>query len=210
MKYQVIVCDPPWAFGDGLKKMKRPVKRSAASQYKVMSVTDIKAIPVKELIDPRGCVLALWVPGTMLQDGLDVMKAWGFVQKQTFVWVKTKKDALKKETDMNKMTRVGMGRLFRQSHEIVLVGTAGKSIYNFLQDKGQRSVAFDLNQGHSTKPETLQDRLDLMFPNADKLEMFGRRTRTGWDVVGDAIDGLDINVAINGLRLLGTVDTDVV
>lgn len=199
--YRVICADPPWSFSDDLKQMKRPVKRSASSQYNVMSLQDIIAMDVKSLIDPEGTLLALWVPGSMLQAGLDVMKAWGFKQKQNFIWVKTKKDP-HLESDMNKMTRVGMGRLFRQSHETVLIGTAGKSVYKFLQDKSQRSVAFDPNKGHSVKPETLQDRLDLMFPGEKKLELFGRRLRPGWDVLGDAIDGKDINVAIQDLKSL--------
>jgi len=201
MKYQVILADPPWGFDDGLKKMKRKVKRSAASHYRTMTSKQVMALPVKGLVDPAGCVLALWVPGSMLQDGLDVMKAWGFKQKQIFVWVKLKKDYAK-EKDRQKITRVGMGRLFRQSHEIALIGTAGKSIYPLLKDKGQRSVMFDLNMGHSIKPDTLHVRLDLMFPTANKVEMFARRSQPGWTCLGDGIDGKDINTALQELAAL--------
>ena len=201
MKFGVISADPPWGFTDGLKKMKRKVKRSAASQYKTMTPKTVAALPVRDLVDPSGCVLALWVPGVLLQDGLDVMAAWGFQFKQVFVWVKLKKDH-KRETDWNCATRVGLGRLFRQSHEIALIGTQGKGVYRHLMNKAQRSVAFDLNTGHSNKPGTLQDRLDLMFPTSDKVELFGRRSRPGWYVLGDAIDGLDINDSIQGLASL--------
>lgn len=195
MKYQVIVADPPWGFSDGLKEMKRKVKRSAASHYRTMTAAQVAALDVPSLVDPMGCVLALWVPGSMLQDGLDVMKAWSFRQKQTYVWVKLKKDHAK-EPDPNKSTRVGMGRLFRQSHEIALIGTAGKSVYPLLRDKGQRSVSFDLNLGHSIKPATLQKRLELMFPTAQKLELFARRQLNGWTCMGDAVDGVDITESI--------------
>lgn len=198
MKFQVIVADPAWGFNDGLKKMKRSVKRSAASQYSVMTPAQVAAIPVSNVADPQGCLLALWVPGSMLATGLDVMKAWGFKQKQVFVWIKLKK-GYRDEEDWNDATRVGMGRLFRQSHEIALIGTSGKSIYPLLQDHSQRSVAFDLNAGHSVKPPTLQTRLDQMFPEANRLEMFARRTRKGWTSAGDAIDGKDITLAIQDL-----------
>jgi N6-adenosine-specific RNA methylase IME4 len=201
VKAQIITADPPWGFSDGLKKMKRKVKRSAESQYKTMTAKAVAAIDVRSIVDPNGCLLALWVPGSMLQDGLNVMKAWGFVQKQLFVWVKLKKDH-KKEQDPNRSTRVGMGRLFRQSHEIALIGTAGKSIYPLLVDKGQRSVAFDLNLGHSCKPSTLQRRLDKMFPSATKVELFARRQLAGWNCLGDGIDGKDISVAIQELGAL--------
>jgi len=195
---QCIICDPPWSFSDGLKKMKRPVKRSAASQYNVMSVNDIAALPVASLCNPVGCLLALWVPSSMLDQGFMVMNAWGFKLKQTFVWVKLKKEFALEE-DWNLGTRVGMGRLFRQSHEIALIGTSGKSVYPWLNDHSQRSVAFDLNQGHSTKPPTLHQRLDKMFPDVEKLEMFARRQRKGWTCIGDAIDGKDITISIQDL-----------
>ena len=200
MKFQVIVADPAWGFNDNLKKMKRPVKRAASAQYKVMTPAQIAAIPVAEVADPMGCLLALWVPGSFLVHGMQVMNAWGFTQKQVFVWVKLKKKYYE-EPDWNEATRVGMGRLFRQSHEIALIGTSGKSVYPWLDDHSQRSVAFDLNAGHSTKPPTLQKRLEKMFPGTDKLELFARRPRKDWLVLGDGIDGKDITQAVQELSL---------
>jgi N6-adenosine-specific RNA methylase IME4 len=198
--FGVIVADPPWAFNDALVAMKRKVKRSAASQYDVLKLGDIIDLDVASVADPAGSILVLWVPSSMLDTGLSTMKAWGFKFKQTFVWVKTKKNAMH-ETNMNDSTRVGMGRLFRQSHEIALVGTRGK-VYKHLVNKAQRSVAFDLNRKHSAKPEILQDRLELMFPDVPKLELFGRRVRSGWTVVGDEIDGKDIRDALQDLKML--------
>lgn len=195
MKAQVIVADPAWGFNDELKKMRRSSRRSAASQYTTMSPAQIAALPVRDIADPRGCLLALWVPGSLLVQGIDVLHAWGFSLRQTWVWVKLKKDHAQ-ESNPNNSTRVGMGRLFRQSHEIALIGVSGKSIYPFLQDRSQRSVGFDLNVGHSTKPETLQDRLDVMFPNTTRIELFARRQRPGWTCLGNAIDGADLSISI--------------
>lgn len=200
MKFNLIVSDPPWSFDDRLQKMKSPVRRSAVSQYDVMGPTQVANIDVKSVADPDHCVLALWVPSTLLREGLNVMAEWGFNFKQTFIWVKVKKSA-DKETDMNRMTSVGMGRLFRQSHEIALIGTMGK-VYGHLKNKAQRSVEFDINKGHSSKPALLQDRLDLMFPEGNKLEMFARTIRPGWTQVGNGIDGKDINDAIQELVTL--------
>lgn len=201
MKVQCIIADPPWGFEDSLKKMKNNVKRSAISQYRTMTTAQVAALPVKNIVDPEGCVLALWVPGSMLQDGLDVAKAWGFKMKQIFVWVKLKKD-YKSVSDWNTSTRVGMGRLFRQSHEIALICTSGKSVYKHLKNKGQRSVAFDLNAGHSIKPDQLHRRLELMFPTVERAELFARRTQVGWHTLGDGIDGKNIDVAIQELAAL--------
>lgn len=202
MTYKVISADPPWDFSDGLKKMKNPVKRSARSQYETLSREEVMNLDVASLADPSGCVLALWVPGTLLQDGLDVMNAWGFNHKQTYIWVKTKKEpfkALHDEENLENVLAFGMGRLFRQTHELALIGTSGKTVYPHLKNKSQRSVSFETNAGHSIKPEKLQDSLDIMFPDVLKLELFARRARTGWTCIGDGVTGKDIRESIQEL-----------
>lgn len=193
--FQTFIADPAWSFGDNLKKMKRKTKRAASAQYKTMTEAQIIALPIKQLIDPNGSIIALWVPGSHLLAGLRVLEAWGFTYKQNFVWVKLKKNH-KKEANANNYTRVGMGHLFRQSHEICLIGVAGKSIYKRLKNRGQRSVMFDLNVKHSRKPDLLHERLELMFPDAERLEIFARRERDGWTCLGDGIDGVDLNVSL--------------
>ena len=117
----------------------------------------------------------------------------GFRLTQSNIWCKTKKDPLinlKKsikdaiikndlnsidklfeEFDINDIVSCYMGRLFRQTHEICLLGVKGKHIYKQLKNKSQRSVHFAPNLEHSAKPPILQDRLELMFPDAKKLEI---------------------------------------
>ena len=89
MKFRVIIADPMWAFDDKLTMS--DVKRGAASNYPVLDVAGIKALQVEQLAEDDA-VLALWVPCSILQDGLDVMKAWGFRQVQEWVWVKLTTD----------------------------------------------------------------------------------------------------------------------
>lgn len=198
MKFEVVVADPPYSFSDRLTMSS--VKRGSSANYDTLSNNDIKNLNVEKIV-ADDAVLALWVPSSLIQSGLDIMKAWGFEQKQTFVWVKHKKEPLKEllkiiryssgqliksnmiNFDLNKILNFGMGRLFRQTHEIALVGTRGK-VYDKLQNRSQRSVLLDKNIGHSAKPEGLQDRLDLMF-KGPKLEMFARRVRPGWICVGN-------------------------
>ena len=222
MKYDLIVADPPWTFGDPLRMS--ATKRGAEDQYRVLTTEDIKKLEVEE-IAATDSVLALWVPSSLIQDGLDTMKAWGFIQKQTFVWVKTKKSPLGEllksvkrlirtnvgiddipgtidSFDINGILSFYMGRLFRQTHEIALIGVRGK-VYGNLQNKSQRSVLLDTNLKHSAKPEGLQDRLDMMFPQAKKLEMFARRERLGWACVGlecPTTPGEDIRDSIELLK----------
>jgi len=195
MKYQVIVADPPWKFGDELKSMKKKTKRSAISNYSVMDIEEIKALPISDLADKNGSILALWIPSILLPAGFDIMSCWGFQFKQTFIWIKTKKHVNQPINDPNDSLAFGMGRLFRNCHEIALIGTRGK-VYKMLENKSQRSVSLDANFVHSKKPDTLQDRLSIMFPTANKIEIFSRREKDGWCVLGNQIDGKDIREAI--------------
>lgn len=229
-KFNVIVADPPWFFFDGLKMSDTP--RGAAANYSLMKNEDIKSLSVKELVDPTGAILALWVPSSLLQEGLDTINAWGFKHKQTYIWVKNKKDpmsllrthamkfikyALKSKSfsnkdyldglistfdmfNMNNLLAFGMGRLFRQTHEICLIGTNNNGIYKSLKNKSQRSVSFGENLKHSAKPEHLQDSLELMFPSSNKLELFARRIRPDWTCLGNEVcNGEDIRVSLSKL-----------
>lgn len=226
MKFQVIAADPPWPFSDKLTMS--DVARGAEANYSLMSMKDIKELPIKNYADPNGCILVLWVPSSLLQDGLDTMKAWGFEHKQTYIWVKTKKQPLKDAAKLvakdvvknglsikvlkdalNKIVTgfnltgtlaFGMGRLFRQTHEIALVGINNKKIYKLLKNKSQRSVGMAPNLKHSSKPDDVQNSLETMFPGTDKLELFARRHLAGWTCLGNEIcNGEDIRVSLSKL-----------
>jgi len=207
MRYGVIIADPPWSFDDKLAKMRAPTKRSAASQYDVMTISDIMGLDIASLADPAGCVLALWVPGSFLEAGMDVYKAWGFKLKQNYTWVKTKKRKLKAHELVHPANHLafGMGRLFRQTHETALICTTGKTVYPLLEDHSQRSVCFWPNLGHSQKPPCLHINLETMFPKANRLELFARRDSTGWTCVGKECPssfGEDIVDSIKRLQAL--------
>lgn len=223
-KFTVIVADPPWAFSDKLRMS--DVARGAQANYSTMTISDIQALPVKDVCDPEGAVLCLWVPGSLLKEGLATLEAWGFKHKQTYVWVKTRKiENLKREIfksaknlveelknkvpkvkvltnltlNLGSMLGFGMGRLFRQTHEICLVGTSNNKVYKKLANKSRRSVCLAPNLKHSSKPDDLQDSLEIMFPKTKKLEMFARRVKLGWTCLGNEIDGKDIRIALSEL-----------
>ena len=91
MKFDVIVADPPWVFNDKLKMS--AVKRGAEAHYPLLNIESIKTLEVNNITsDPA--VLALWVPSSHIHNGLSTLKNWGFVPKQTWIWVKTKNNPL--------------------------------------------------------------------------------------------------------------------
>ena len=235
-KHTILVADPPWNFKDSLSMS--DVKRGADANYGTMTIEQIKRIPIKDIASPDGALLALWVPSSLLQEGLDVMREWGFKHKQTYIWVKSKKQVLndlgkwvkknilkEPQNTYDKLTYAkaidsvlkslsnvnltnelsfGMGRLFRQTHEICLIGINNNKIYKHLSNKSQRSVSFGENLKHSAKPEHLQDSLELMFPNSSlsKVEIFARRQKLGWICLGNQCPMTkdeDINISLQKL-----------
>ena len=180
LKFRVVVADPPWAFSDKLRMS--DVKRGAAANYRTLTVDDVAALPVADWCY-KDALLALWVPSSLLSDGMRVMESWGFVQKQIYTWVKQTKSG---------GVAFGMGRQFRGATEHALVGTRGSPKP---QSRSERNVDHWVGLPHSRKPEQLQNRLEKMYPDGPYLELFARRAREGWTCVGNqapGYEGLDI------------------
>ena len=72
-KYKTIYIDPPWPERGGGR-----IKRGADRHYSLMSLDDIKKLPVQDLADEDGCHIYLWATNNFLQAGLDCLNAWGF------------------------------------------------------------------------------------------------------------------------------------
>jgi N6-adenosine-specific RNA methylase IME4 len=170
-QYDVVVADPPWRFGDALTMS--DTKRGASSHYSTLTLSELLKLPVKGIAAPNS-LLALWCPSSMLEDGLAVMKAWGYEQKTVYTWVKTAKS----EAGL----AFGMGRTFRACSEHALIGTRGKLA---VISKSERAVELHTALPHSSKPSGLQERLDRMFPEARRLELFARQERPGWTCFGN-------------------------
>jgi N6-adenosine-specific RNA methylase IME4 len=91
--------------------------RSASNHYGVMSLDDIKALPVADLA-AKDCALFLWAIDSMLPQALDVIEAWGFTYKTVgFTWAKTN---LKSDGFFT-----GMGYWTRCNPEQCLLATRG-------------------------------------------------------------------------------------
>ena len=221
MLYNIICADPPWSFSDTLSMSQ--IKRGAGANYNLMSTNDIVNISIHNVI-AKDAILALWVPSSLLIDGLRVMQAWGFTQKQMWIWVKIKNNPLEKIINILKKSKkiydcisqytqtywfddllsFGMGRIGRNVHEVVLIGTKGY-ILNRVKNKSERTVFFDKITKHSAKPDLLQDKLDRIFPDADlnRLELFGRRLKNNWTVIGNQSPsslGEDINYSLKRIK----------
>lgn len=175
-KYNVIYADPPWSYRD--KRDKHPrISGGALSHYPTMSVEDIKRLPVKELAD-ENCMLFLWVTFPLLQEGLDVIKAWGFTYKTLgFSWIKTNKN--------NGKPFFGIGYYTKSNCEICLIGVKGKPIK---VSNSVSSVVIAPREEHSKKPDIVRDKIVELCGDVPRVELFARQYSPGWDVWGNEVD----------------------
>ena len=179
-KYKTILADPPWRFNNRTGKVAPEHKR--LNRYETMTLQEIKELPVHIVADSPSH-LYLWVPNALLQEGLEVMKAWGFEYKTNIIWHKIRKDG---GPDGR-----GVGFYFRNTTEIILFGVRGNMR---TLDPGRRQVNIikTQKQEHSRKPEELYSVIEQCSPGP-YLELFARGGRDGWDVWGNQSDNYEIS-----------------
>ena len=187
MKYKTILADLPWMEVGGGK-----IKRGADRHYPLMKTKDIIALPVVDFAEDNAH-LYLWVTNNFLQDGLNVMKAWGFNYKTMITWGKDK---------------MGLGQYFRGMTEHMLFGVRGVLPYKIVDDKRQQgktlietmyedefpegNIFYAPRGEHSKKPEASYQMIEkVSYP--DYLELFARDKRSGWSVWGNEVD-IDIDL----------------
>lgn len=179
-KYSIIYADPPWQFSN--KKTGGSLKSSAESHYMTTSIEDLKKMPVNEMTEDDA-ILFMWWVGSMPQEAIDLVKAWGFTLKNMngIVW--------------NKLTRkgnphFGMGFWTRAGSESILIATKGKikpksrsvrAVFN-----AEAQIQFEGKiLSHSEKPKQVRDLIIELCGDLPRLEMFARDA--GWDVFGNQV-----------------------
>ena len=180
-KYNIIYADPPWSYKD--KRDKHPrMCGGATSHYNTMSIEQIKSLPIKDFAADN-CMLFLWVTFPNLQEGLDVIKAWGFKYKTLgFSWIKTNKN--------NGKPFFGIGYYTKSNCEVCLIGVKGKPIK---ASNSVSSVIISPRQEHSKKPDQIRDKIVELCGDVPRIELFARQKTEGWDVWGNEVES-DINL----------------
>ncbi len=163
-RFEVIYADPPWQLGN-------PDSDYAPEQYyPTLPLDQIAALPVPAADD---CLLYLWAVNSHLPEALQVMQAWGFDYRSCEVWVKPS---------------IGMGVWTRNRHEQLLIGRKGNASpapRRLLLD----SVIEAPRGRHSEKPAVVHERLEHLYPERSKLELFARgRPRHGWAAWGNQLE----------------------
>ena len=174
-KYQIIYVDPPWDYKGQKQHAGKGSKDTggAENHYPCMTLGELKTLNISSLCD-EDCLLFMWVTNPHLDQGIELMKAWGFKWATVgFVWDKV---------------RVNPGFYTMSQCELCLIGKVGKiprprgarNIRQYVQHKRER---------HSKKPDEVRKRIEEMFPTQKKLELFAREKNDGWDYWGNEVVG---------------------
>ena len=173
--YQVIYADPPWHFrvrsakGEG---------RSAKRHYSVMSLEAIATLPVPQIAD-KDSVCLMWVIDPLIEQGYQVMRAWGFIPKTVgFYWVK--------QNRKSEGFFTGLGYYTRANPEQCILGIRGKGLPR--KDKSVPRLIVAPRGRHSEKPIETYSQIERLFGEVSRVELFARCHRAGWDVFGNEVE----------------------
>ncbi|MFN7134035.1 MAG: MT-A70 family methyltransferase, partial [Myxococcales bacterium] len=167
-RYRVIYADPPWQYSDA-RSIGGYDATAAEHHYPTMSVAELSALDVKGLAAPDS-VLLCWATFPLLDDALEVVRAWGFTYKTAFVWSKR---------------RPNFGHYHNASAELLLVCTRGSCTPDADRREDQVQVV-ERTGRHSAKPEEFRELIDRLYTHGHRIELFRRGAApAGWDVFGN-------------------------
>ena len=171
--YDVVMADPPWPWEAYSHKGHA---KSPEAQYQTMSMADIAALRIGDLLAPGG-VMFLWCTWPLIDCQAAVMREWGAAPVTGGAWAK--------RTASGKL-RWGTGYVLRSVCEPFLIGTLsgsgarGAAIPNLIETVTD-SLIDGLAREHSRKPEEAYALLESLTPKTRRADIFARQRRAGWD-----------------------------
>lgn len=172
--FDVILSDPPWRYSFSRSESRRVERHyPTLTMYEIMDMRD----GVLSVAAPDA-VLCMWATAPKLAEALRVMDWWQFEYRTGLIWHKIG-------------GAPGMGHYNRTDHEHLLIGTRGRP--GVPRPATRESSVLRAPAGrHSEKPTEIQGRIERYWPDARRLELFGRHKRPGWTVLGFDVDGADL------------------
>ena len=167
-KFRIIYADPPWQYD---LEQTSPNLGGAIKHYNSMSINELCSLPIKEITE-KDAVLFLWVTSPKLNLFLQLMDAWGFDYKTSFVWDKVKHN---------------MGHYNSVRHEFLLIGGKGKSTPD-VKKLVDSVISIERSDKHSEKPIEFIELIDSLYAYGNRIELFARQAKKdNWFYYGNEI-----------------------
>lgn len=180
-RYDLIMADPPWLFSNWSRAGE---KKNATSQYSCIPEEGIRGLRVADLA-AKDCVIWLWATNPLIDKQIDIMKAWGFRFVTSGHWAKFTQASFRRDDNVvSGKQHFGTGYCLRSAGEPYIIGAVGDPTYA----KNVRSVLMAPAREHSRKPDEAYVEAEKLFPAAvNRLDLFSRQARPGWDAFGDQV-----------------------
>lgn len=174
-KYKVIYADPPWRQSKGGKKKVRPNTSGKSLDYEVLSLEDIEThLSVASGLSEDDHILFLWTIEKYLFEAENIAKKLGYKLHARMVW--------------DKVTGIPAAFTIRYGHEYLLYMYKGKFTPVAKDCRGKyHSVFREKVTKHSKKPLIAYEIIESLYPQANRLEVYARNERDGWDCWGNEV-----------------------
>lgn len=174
-KYQLIYADPPWKQSKGGKKEVRANSSGKPLDYKVCSLEEITNHLAKAVsLTTENSLLFLWTIDKYLFEAQKIAEGLGFKLHARMIW--------------NKVTGIPAAFTIRYGHEYLLYMYKGKLTPVAKEERGKiHSVFIEQVKKHSQKPKIAYEIIERLYPTAQKVEMYARNERIGWDCWGNEV-----------------------
>lgn len=174
-KYDIIYTDPPWKQAKGGKRKCRP-NQGKDFDYPTLSMQEIKDIHAEALkLCNKTHNIFMWTIDKYLHETEQMMKELGYELHARIIW--------------DKENGIAPAFTIRYSHEYLLwFYKKGHILMPCENMRGKyTTVLREPSTKHSKKPECAYKMIENLFPDSNKLEMFARNERDGWDCWGDEV-----------------------
>jgi len=176
MLYEVIYADPPWWYAD--RKPGTKFGGGASGHYPLIPDDEMLGLGqwIKTLAADN-CAMFVWATGARLDFAIKVIEKWGFrYATVAFTWIKSNKDG---------SIFSGIGNYTASNAEFCLLGIKGSMLP---EGNLVPSVIVEPRRRHSEKPSEVRERIETMYPNTRRVELFARQQNIpGWDVWGNEV-----------------------
>lgn len=177
-KYEIMLVDFPWFYTP---------QGTARVPYGMMPMEQIGRFPWHYFMADR-CVVFWWTTGPKIYEQQMCLHEWICRYKFRplgiqYRWVKTKKDGTPIKAAGPRPTLVKP--LGEDVHAFTNV-KRGRPFPILTESQIQTVFAPKVKSGeHSAKPDKVADNIVELLGDRPRVELFGRKHRPGWDVIGD-------------------------
>ena len=173
--YPIIYADPPWKQSKGGKKSVRENSSGKPLDYQTCTLEVIyEHLKTAVSHTPENSVLFLWTIDKYLFEAQQMAERLGYKLHARMIW--------------NKVTGIPAAFKIRFGHEYLLYMYKGKLIPVAKEERGKiHSVFTEQVKRHSQKPNIAYEIIERLYPFYNRLEMYARNERQGWDCWGNEV-----------------------